>query len=390
MSASLGVVCARTEEEETVADLNTEISSPPAREDRLSVAQVENGRWAGYWHLLVSGLTLLWREPQAIFWVFLFPIFMAAGLGMATRNRPPEASRVAIASGPGAQRALDLLHASSEKGSVYAQILSSQDAFNQFRLGKYDLVMTPQPGGSFEYRYDPARPESLLARAAVDNAIQTGAGRRDLVPTSSHASTEPGARYVDFLIPGLMGMNLLTSGLWGIGFAMVEMRQRKLLRRYTATPMRRSDYLLALASGRLILMLLQLIMLVGFGVLAFHMRIVGSWISICIISALGALAFGALGLLTASRAEKIESVNGLINLISLPMWILSGVFFSYERFPALMQPLIKVLPLTAFNDALRAIVLEGASLAAQESRLLILGVWGIVSFALAVRWFRWT
>jgi len=224
----------------------------------------------------------------------------------------------------------------------------------------------------------------------VNDAMQAAAGRKDALPTSDNASSEPGARYIDFLIPGLLGMNLMNSGMWGIGFALVEMRQRKLLKRFLATPMRRSDFLLALASSRLALMMIELALLLGFGVLAFQMRVMGSWVSILVISTVGALSFGGLGLLTASRAQKIETVSGLINVVMMPMWMFSGVFFSYDRFPAIIQPLIKVLPLTALNDALRATILGGASLAAQGTRLLILLLWGSLSYLLALRWFRWT
>jgi ABC-type polysaccharide/polyol phosphate export permease len=137
-------------------------------------------------------------------------------------------------------------------------------------------------------------------------------------------------------------------------------------------------------------MLIELALLLGFGIVAFHMRVAGSWASILIISSLGALCFGGVGLLTASRAQKIETVSGLINLVMMPMWIFSGVFFSYERFPAILQPFIKALPLTALNDALRAAILAGEPLARQAARLLILGLWGVVSYLLAMRWFRWT
>jgi ABC-2 type transport system permease protein len=154
--------------------------------------------------------------------------------------------------------------------------------------------------------------------------------------------------------------------------------------------MRRSDFLLALTSSRLILMLVEVSLLLGFGALVFHMRIVGSLFSIVLIGAIGAISFGGIGLLTASRADKIESVSGLMNLVMMPMWIFSGVFFSYQRFPAVVQPFIKLLPLTALNDALRATILQGASLASQSGRILVLLVWGGVSFLLALRWFRWT
>lgn len=376
-----------------MAQPNTEIAAPPAGRTPAPVESRPriNSPWAGYRNLVITGLKLLRREPQAIFWVFIFPIFMAVGLGLATRNRPPEALHVAVVTGTaGSDRALELLKPSIDKGSVSARALSAGEALDGFRLGKYDLVLTPGADGSFQYRYDPARPSSMLARVTVDDAIESAAGRKDPVSTSAHVSSEPGSRYIDFLIPGLLGMNLLTSGLWGIGFGLVEMRQRKLLKRYVATPMRRGHFLMALASSRLILSALQLFVVLGFGVVAFQVRVVGSWASILLLSALGALSFGALGLLTASRAEKIETASGLINFVSLPMWILCGVFFSYDGFPAAIQPFIKALPLTAFNDAMRAIVLEGAPLAAQLSRLAILAVWGIVCYVLAVRWFRWT
>jgi len=163
-----------------------------------------------------------------------------------------------------------------------------------------------------------------------------------------------------------------------------------LLKRFVATPMRRSDFLLALTSSRLVLMVIEVGLLLGFGVLVFHMRVQGSIVSVMLLGAIGAVAFGGVGLLTACRAQKIESVSGLINLVMMPMWIFSGVFFSYQKFPAIAQPFIKALPLTALDDALRATIIEGASLGSQSGRLLVLAVWGGVSFILALRWFRWT
>jgi ABC-type multidrug transport system permease subunit len=352
-------------------------------------AAPETGRWKSYQLLLMARLKEMYREPEVIFWVFGFPILLALGLGIAFRNKPADVSRVVVVAGPEAARAVSLLSARSAAGPVQAEVLPAADALNQFRLGKFDLVVTPQATG-YEYRYDPARPESVLARSLTDDALQSAAGRSETVPTSSRASSEPGARYIDFLIPGLLGMNLMNSGMWGIGFALVDLRQRKLLKRFVASPMRRSDFLLALASSRLVLMLIELVLMLGFGIVAFHMRVLGSTLSILVISALGALCFGGVGLLTASRAQKIETVSGLINLVMMPMWIFSGVFFSYARFPALLQPLIKALPLTALNDALRTAILEGAPLSHQAPRLLVLGLWGVLSYLLALRWFRWT
>jgi ABC-2 type transport system permease protein len=349
-----------------------------------------NGRWSGYLHLLGARMLELKREPEVVFWVFVFPLLLATGLGIAFRNKPADASSVAIAAGPGAQQTEALLQGFPKHASFKIDVLDEEAARKGFRLGKYDLVIEPDGGGALRYRYDPARPESVLARSEVNDALQTAAGRKDIVATSLVTSSEPGSRYIDFLIPGLLGMNLMNSGMWGIGFALVDMRQRKLLKRFVGTPMRRGDFLLALLSSRLVLMIIEIGLLLTLGVLVFHMRVLGSVLAILLLGAAGAMCFGGVGLLTASRAQKIESVSGLMNLVMMPMWIFSGVFFSYERFPAAIQPLIKALPLTALNDALRASILEGTPLIHQWPRLLVMFLWGGVSFVLALKWFRWT
>lgn len=387
----------------------------------------QNGRWAGYNHLLLARLKELQREPEVIFWIIVFPLLLSFGLGLAFRNKPAGKVAVAIVAGPRAEQTLRLLQSSPQGMAIRADVVDGEAARNAFRLGKYSLViesfstgdsfttgepLIPAPAGDagetgaatgktapvaggpgatggMQYQYDPARPDSVLARLQVDEALQSAAGRRNPLATSARASTEPGARYIDFLIPGLLGMNLMNSGMWGIGFALVEMRQRKLLKRYLGTPMRRSDFLLALSSSRLVLMVLEVLLLLGFGVLFFHMVVRGSLFSILLLGTLGALCFAGLGLLTASRAQKIESISGLINLVMMPMWVFSGVFFSYENFPAAIHPFIRLLPLTALNDALRATILEGAPLSAQPARLMVLAFWGGLSFVLALRYFRW-
>jgi len=349
-----------------------------------------NGRWAGYLHLLGARMLELQREPEVVFWVFVFPLLLATGLGIAFRNKPEDASSVAIVAGAGTQQAEALLRRSPRHDSFKLNVQDVETARKGFRLGKYDVVIEPDGAGGLRYRYDPARPESVLARSQVDDALQTAAGRKDIVATTVVTSSEPGSRYIDFLIPGLLGMNLMNSGMWGIGFALVDMRQRKLLKRFVGTPMRRGDFLLALMSSRLVLMIIEIGLLLTLGVIVFHMKVLGSVFAIVLLGSIGAMCFGGLGLLTASRAQKIESVSGLMNLVMMPMWIFSGVFFSYERFPAALQPLIKALPLTALNDALRGSILEGTPLIHQWPRLLVMFLWGTISFALALKWFRWT
>jgi ABC-type multidrug transport system permease subunit len=363
------------------------LETPPP--ELLAAAQpATNGRWAGYWCLLGVRMKELMREPEVVFWMFGFPLLLAVGLGIAFRNKPADMNTVAVVRNSHAQQIVELLRRPSEHATIHADVLDEAQAIDRFRLGTYALVITADDNG-VHYRYDPARPESVLAKTEVDNALQDAAGRSTPLKTEALPSSEPGARYIDFLIPGLLGMNLMNSGMWGLGFAIVDMRQRKLLKRFVASPMRRTDFLLALGTSRLVLMLMEVALLLSAGVLIFHMRVEGSVLAILFIGALGAASFGGLGLLTGSRAQKIETASGLINLVMMPMWIFSGVFFSYERFPQIVQPIIKAMPLTALNDALRAVILQGSSLTSQASRIAILALWGGISFVLALKWFRW-
>jgi ABC-type multidrug transport system permease subunit len=368
----------------------TETTTPPLQKLEPTGPTLRNGRWSGYVHLLWVRILELKREPEIVFWVFGFPLLLSLGLGIAFRNKPVAATSVVVVAGENAEKAAAMLASPASHSAIHATVLDREAALKGFRLGKFDLVVEPGPDGDVTYDFDPARPESVLSRSEVDAALQSAAGRKDTIATSSRVSSEPGSRYIDFLIPGLIGMGLMNSGMWGVGFATVDMRQRKLLKRFVATPMRRSDFLLAIMSSRLILMIVEVGILLGFGILAFHMPLAGSPLSVAVLGAIGAVCFGGVGLLSACRAQKVETVSGLINLVMMPMWIFSGVFFSYEHFPAVAQPFIKALPLTALNDALRATILEGASLPSQASRLLILALWGGISFVLALRWFRWS
>jgi ABC-type multidrug transport system permease subunit len=242
---------------------------------------------------------------------------------------------------------------------------------------------------SYDFRFDPTRPESKTARLAVDDALQRALGRKDIVQVRDETVTEPGARYIDFLVPGLVGMNLMGSGLWGLGFVVVQARTRKLLKRLAATPMRRSHFLLSFMFSRLAFLVMEVLAVVGFAWLVFGVSVHGSIIDLAIVSLIGAMAFAGIGLLVAARPKTIEGVSGLMNLVMLPMWLLSGTFFSSERFPQFLQPFIKALPLTALNDSLRSVMNDGASLSASWPAIAIMALWGVVSFLLALRLFRW-
>jgi ABC-type multidrug transport system permease subunit len=327
------------------------------------------------------------REPEAVFWVFVFPVLLTAGLGIAFRNQAPPVTSVAVVGGtPATDSARVALEAA---GGITVQTLTDSAADEALRTGRVSLVVAPDPEGAVEYRYDNDRPEGRTARLQVDAAVQAAAGRSDPVNASERLVSEPGARYVDFVVPGLLGMNLMGSGIWGLGFAIVDSRRKKLLKRLIATPMSRTQYLASFVLSRLTMLIVEVGVLLGFAALVFGVPIRGSLLVLGVVCLLSALAFSALGLLIASRAQTVEGVSGLMNLVMLPMWIFSGVFFSASRFPGPLQPFIQVLPLTAVNDALRATMLEGAGLPRLAPELAVIGGWLAISFFLALRLFRW-
>lgn len=349
----------------------------------------ERRRWRD--HPLVQ-LTLVryrefFREPEAVFWVFVFPVLLTAGLGIAFRNQAPERTRVAVVERREASDSLAAALTGSE--DLLAEEMPEATAAQALRTGKVAIVVAPATGGGVEYRFDDERPESRTARLLVDDALQRAAGRRDRVPATDRQVREPGSRYVDFVVPGLLGMNLMGSGIWGLGFTIVDARRKRLLKRLIATPMSRTQFLASFVLSRLTLLVLEVGALLGFALVVFGVPMRGSIVSLLVICLLSALSFGALGLLLASRARTIEGVSGLMNLIMLPMWIFSGVFFSAARFPDAFQPLIQALPLTAVNDALRASMLEGAGWDRLGPELAIIATWLVVSFTLALRLFRW-
>jgi ABC-2 type transport system permease protein len=324
------------------------------------------------------------RQPETVFWVFAFPILLAIALGIAFRNRPPDRVRIAIQAGAGADSLAAQLATARD---LRVAVLDSAAAAARLRTGRVALIVVP--GDPVVYRFDSTRTESHVARLVTDHEVQRVYGRRDVRGIREQKITEKGARYIDFLLPGLLGMNLMGTGLWGVGFAVVSMRVRKLLKRLLASPMRRSHLLLSFAFARLVTVVFEVVALVGFGMLVFGVPFRGSVLTFAVVALVGALTFSGIGLLVASRAQTEEGVSGLMNVVMLPMYVLSGSFFSASNFPDLMQPFIKALPLTALNDALRAVMLDGTGLAALALPLAVLLAWMVVSFAVALRIFRW-
>jgi ABC-2 type transport system permease protein len=343
--------------------------------------------------LTLARMREFWRQPSAIFWVFGFPVLLAFVLGIAFRNSAPEKMQVAVENSTA--NAPDIAATIARAPELQPVVLSPADASNALRTGQVALVVSwGRLGDSgsttgYDYRFDPTRPESRVARLAVDDVLQRADGRVNPTAARDRVFSEPGARYIDFLIPGLIGLNLMSSGLWGLGFAIVQARTQKLLKRLAATPMRRWHFLLSFMLSRLIFLVLEVGAVLLFAYFVFDVRMHGSWLNLTLVALIGSIAFSGIGLLVGARTKTIEGASGLMNLVMLPMWLLSGSFFSASKFPDFLQPFIKALPLTVLNDALRAVMNDGAGLVAVGLSLAILSLWGVVSFIIALRIFRW-
>jgi ABC-2 type transport system permease protein len=326
------------------------------------------------------------REPEAVFWTFAFPVILALGLGIAFRNKPADVVAIGVVRGTPAGDSLAQRLAGA--AGLKVEALDDAAAARALRTGEIALVAAPGAGG-VEYRFDDTRPEGRAARALTDDALQRAAGRRDPVHVSERKVREKGSRYIDFVVPGLLGMNIMGGGIWGLGFAIVEARRKNLLKRLVSTPMPRTHYLASFLFSRFVFLILEIAVLVGSAALFFDVPVRGSLLQLVVVCLVAALAFGGVGLLIASRARTIEGVSGLMNLTMMPMWVLSGVFFSSANFPRAAQPFIQALPLTATINALRATMLQGAGWSAVAPSLAIMGAWLVATFALALRLFRW-
>jgi ABC-2 type transport system permease protein len=348
-------------------------------------------RGSPLWELTKARLREFVREKGTIFWVFGFPLLMAIALGLAFRSSPPERPRVALVSSPAlAPESVQArsMRALLDSPRLQAESMSREQAQRQLARAKVDLVVD-WDGERPVYRFDPLQQRSALARSFAADVQERALGRQDRLSIAEAPVSERGTRYIDFLLPGLIGMNLMGSSMWGVGYSLVVARKRRLLRRYAVTPMRHSHFLLSYFLSRSFFLLIELAVLVTFGWLAFGVTVRGSTALLVLVAFTGAAAFAGLGLLIGARVENTEAASGWMNFVQLPMWMLSGTFFSYERFPEWLQTPARLLPLTALNDALRGVFNDGSSLWDLRQPYLVLGAWCVVSFVASARLFRW-
>ena len=339
-------------------------------------------QYSPLWQLTLARVRESLREPMALFWVYAFPLVLAIVLGMAFREGPKPKVRIDFVEGQKTEQ----LREQFATDDFTVSVQDESEASRRLQRGVTDLVVERDADGKLTYRTEDSRTESRLAEYMFLSVVN-GPPTSDMVKGEPISTT--GNRYIDFLIPGLIAMNLMGGGFWGVGFVIVDQRIRGLLKRFHAAPMRRRDFLLSLMLGRIIFVGSEVIILWLVGWAIFGISMAGSWLLFVGLIFLGGAAFSGVGMLMACRAQRAESVSGLISLAMLIQFTFSGIFFSADRFPEAIQPIVQVLPLTALADAMRAVSLDGAGPLTILPDVIILAVWGVVSFTLALLWFRW-
>jgi ABC-2 type transport system permease protein len=350
------------------------------------------------------------REPGILFWSIIFPVLMAWVLGIAFSKKNELVQQVAFIE--------DSLNMNKElrhflNDAVYIDIPEKKgpDYFGKTiqneKLGKtsYRFLLTDWDGGlmllkrgqanlilmeypdSLEYFFDPINPQAKMAYVMLSSAIND----ENLVyeTASINTLTQKGNRYIDFLIPGLMAMGVMNSLLWGMSYALIDMRSKKLMRRMVATPMKRSEFLISIFIARLSITVFEALLLLTFAIAYFHIAIQGSLPAFILIFLAGNIAFSGIAILISCRTANSRIGTGLINVISLPMMVLSGIFFSYHNFPDFAIPIIRRFPLAMMADSLRSVFIEGAGIVQVSLNATMLCLLGIICFAIGLRTFKW-
>ncbi|MEO8174561.1 MAG: ABC transporter permease, partial [Sediminibacterium sp.] len=199
-------------------------------------------------------------------------------------------------------------------------------------------------------------------------------------------------RTIDFILPGQLGFSLLSSGVFGVAFLFFNLRQQLVLKRFYATPIKRSYIVLGETLSRVIFQMMTAVIIIGVGHFLFKFTLVNgieTFLSIMLLSFLALILFMGFGFIVSSVSKNESSIPPFANLITMPQFLLAGTFFSIDAFPSWLQPLCRVLPLTHFNNAMRNIAFEGASLASCWKELGIIGIWTVVLYTVAFKTFKW-
>ncbi len=330
------------------------------------------------------------REPSAFFWVMFMPVLFMIGLGFAFSSPHFETYGIGYIKSSGATPWVETIEATLTKDPQVKLRTETETELQKLMMrGEIALILKIPADQNITYELDTANPEAVRAQRHVDDVLQRASGRKDSIGTTVDSIKVEGGRYVDFLIPGLLGLSIMTSSLFGVGMTIVSNRKENLLKRYLATPLRAYEYIISHLFGRMMVLTAEFFAVMITGWLIFHFKVYGSWPSFVLFSILGAGAFTSIALLCAARTKSIPMISGLTNMISLPMMMLSGVFFSKNNFPDWLRHVTNFLPLTALNDGLRKIALEGLSIQNLGFETAVLSAYLIIPALITARLFKW-
>lgn len=365
------------------------------------------------WQLIAALFREIIREPGVLFWGILFPILMSLGLGLAFTKKGEAVRKVGVISDSGIteNRTISSFlesrsekNTSEEKGawewkytikdeklgnSVFLfYSINWEDALKLLKRGTMNVLIAAR-GDSIEYHFDPMNSDAELTYLKLSSIIEKGTlpevhGNAEIRPL-----TVTGTRYIDFLVPGLITMGVMMSCMWGISYGVIEKRSKKLLRRLVATPMRKSHFLIALITVRIIMNFIESLTLLIFALITFKMKIQGDITSLIFIYLAGNIAFAGIAVFVSSHTSNTEVGNGLINFVVMPMMVLSGIFFSYQNFPDWSLGVIRALPLTIMTDGFRSIFNEGSGFTDVLVPIIVLTATGSVFFAAGLKIFKW-
>jgi ABC-2 type transport system permease protein len=374
-------------------------------------------RFNQLWQLITALFREIIREPGVLFWGILFPILMSLGLGLAFTKKADVIRKVAIInnreiSENSAENSVvgDFLQKNCEKNpSAESNSWNWKYVIKDAKLGnsifmfynmKWDEAMKFLKRGtinvllvdlkdSLEYHFDPMNSDAELTYLKLSNIV----GKGEVISAKAISEIKPltvtGTRYIDFLVPGLITMGVMMSSMWGISYGIIEKRSKKLLRRLVATPMKKSHFLIALITVRILMNFIESSVLLIFALFAFKMSIQGSISALILTYLAGNIAFAGIAVFASSHTSNTEVGNGLINFVVFPMMVLSGIFFSYQNFPDWSLPVIKNLPLTMLTDGVRSIINEGAGYHEVALPILILLSVGVLFFTAGLKIFKW-
>ena len=374
-------------------------------------------RFKQLWQLITALFLEIIREPGVLFWGILFPILMSLGLGLAFTKKTDVIRKVAIINinerSAGGSESSDVAgfllnncqkNVSGESGtwrwkytikdaklgnSVFLFYnMKWDDAIRFLKRGTINVLLLGIKD-SVEYHFDPMNPDAQLTYLKLSTIL----GKGTVQPVHGNSEIKPltvaGTRYIDFLVPGLIAMGVMMSSMWGISYGIIEKRSKKLLRRLVATPMKKSHFLIALITVRIVMNFIESSVLFLFALITFKMTIQGNISALIAMFLAGNIAFAGIAVFVSSHTSNTEVGNGLINFVVFPMMVLSGIFFSYQNFPDWSLPVIRNLPLTMLTDGIRSIFNEGAGYHEVAFPMLILLATGIFFFSVGLKIFKW-